>query len=114
MDESKKNRMLLVAIVVLMLLIIFIVGVLLHLNKDDKKIETLKIRQLYVSDYDLLPFDKYFIGVNGNKIISVIDNDGNELYLNDNGITYEGLFMKDEDTPIFYNVSNDNRKKRAE
>ena len=107
MDESKKNRMLLVAIVVLMLLIIFIVGVLLHLNKDDKKIETLKIRQLYVSDYDLLPFDKYFIGVNGNKIISVIDNDGNELYLNDNGITYEGLFMKDEDTPIFYNVSND-------
>ena len=106
MDENRKNRILLVVIIVIMLLVIIIGGILLHINKEEKK-EMLKLKQLYVSDYKIVPFDKYFLGVTDNKIVSVVGENGKELYLNDNGIRYDGLFMKDDETPIIYNVSND-------
>ena len=111
MDESRRNRVLLVVIIVIMLLVIIIGGILLHINKEEKK-SLLKLKQLYVSDYKIVPFDKYFMGVNDNKIISIIDENGKELYLNDNGVKYDGLFMKNDDTPIIYNVLNDLHKQK--
>ncbi len=106
MDESKKNRILLVIIIVIMLLVIIIGGVLLQLNKEEKK-SSFKLQQLYVSDYKIVPFDRYFLGVNDNKIISVIDRDGKELYLNDTGVRYDGIYMKNDDTSIAYNTYNE-------
>ena len=106
MDESRRNRILLVVIIVIMLLVIIIGGILLHINKEEKK-SLVKLKQLYVSDYKVVPFDKYFLGVTDSKIVSVIDENGAELYLNDNGVKYDGFYMKNEDTPIVYNVFND-------
>lgn len=106
MDESKKNRILLVTVIVIMLLVIIIGGILLHINKEEKK-SLFKLKQLYVSDNMLVPFDKYFLGINDNRIINVVSENGEELYLNDNGIRYDGFYMKNEDTPIIYNTAND-------
>ena len=107
MDESKKNRILLVVIIVLMLLVILIVGLLSHLNKKEKKEDRFKLKQIYVSDYNLVPYYDYFFGINENKLVSVIDKDGKELYLNDAGIEYNGFYMKDDTTPVIYNVLKD-------
>ena len=105
MDESKKNRIILVIVIILLLLFIIIGGIIVHVNKNDRT-SKIHLKQLYVSDHEIIPFDKLFLGISDDRLVSVVDEDGTELYLDDVGIKYDGIYMQDDDTPIIYNVSN--------
>ena len=105
MDESKKNRIILVIVIILLLLFIIIGGIIVHVNKNDRT-SKIHLKQLYVSDHEIIPFDKLFLGISDDRLVSVVDEDGTELYLDDVGIKYDGIYMQNDDTPILYNVSN--------
>ena len=92
MDESKKNRIILVIVIILLLLFIIIGGIIVHVNKNDRT-SKIHLKQLYVSDHEIIPFDKLFLGISDDRLVSVVDEDGTELYLDDVGIKYDGILL---------------------
>ncbi len=74
-------------------------------DKDDNT-HTIELKQVYVSDHDLMIFNDYYLGIEDNRIVVVINKNGNELFLKDNGIRNDGLFVREDNSYIGYNTSN--------
>lgn len=83
-------------------------SVLKYRNNTDTE-QTIKLKQIYSSDYNLIPInDNYYIGsYKENEIDVIIDNNGKEVYKAINEIPYEKIYrMKDGRFLIYSNINN--------
>mgnify|MGYP004673797077 CR=1 FL=1 len=73
--NENKNRILLVIVIITLLIVVLYFGVAAY---KDKKVEPNQIKvnlsQIYVSDYEIMKFDKYFIETMDHKIYGISYN----------------------------------------
>lgn len=107
MEKEKINQMfVIIAIMVLLIfVVVFIVSTLLSSKEDNVDKLQVKFNQIYSSDYELRAIDdKYFIGSYEKNIINVIiDNNGQEIYKENENIYYENIYKTKNDEYIIYN-----------
>lgn len=108
MNENK-NKILLVIVVIVLLIVVLCLGVFTYKDKNEEKDKVkVNLSQLYVSDYEILRFDKYFIEILDHKIYGIVNDKGEEIYLNETGISYNDIYKTKDDKILFYNIINNN------
>lgn len=107
MEKEKINQMFVIIVIMVLLIfvVVFIVSTLLSSKEDKVDKLQVKFNQIYSSDYELRAIDdKYFIGSYEKNIINVIiDNNGQEIYKENENIYYENIYKTKNDEYIIYN-----------
>lgn len=111
MENEKRNQYIVIGIILMLLIVVisFIIISLLGNKKETENVSSVKLQQIYSSDYKLsILSDKYFIGTyDNNKISIIIDSNGKEIYNGLEDIYYEGIYMlKDGNYLIYNNLNN--------
>lgn len=106
--NENKNKILLVIVIITLLIVVLYFGVAAY---KDKKVEPNQIKvnlsQIYVSDYEIMKFDKYFIETMDYKIYGILNAKGEEIYLNETGIVYDKIYKTREGQMVIYNIIED-------
>ena len=107
MENEKNKYTIIVVIVALLVITLTIVGIIFAIKRDRNDNDTsisLKINQLYSSDYTLNAIgDEYFIGTyEENKLSVIIDKNGHEIYKPVSDISYDNFYKMKDDRYLIY------------
>lgn len=109
-DINKKDRFIVVFLIIFMLFIVLIAGiVMVYSDKTKHKNDEIEfeIKQIYTSDYELNNFDNaFYYGTKDKRITLIVDMEGKEKYLNEQGIIYENIFCLEDGNYLIYNNKN--------
>lgn len=101
--ENEKSKILLISIILFLLFAVVVVFVYLGINNEDKE-KSVVINQIYSSDYELSFLgNDYYYGTYNNKLGVIINDEGREIYKNNNGITFENIYELKNHNYLIYN-----------
>lgn len=111
MDNTKKTQYIVLGFIAILMIIVIsftINSIIKYQNRKDNE-TTIKLNQLYSSDYNITPINKdYYIGsYNEGKIDVIINNNGQEIFKAIEEIPYEKIYrLKDGRYLIYNNLNN--------
>ena len=110
MEKEKRNQLILIFTVVLLL--IGVIGIFVHLGLKEKrtdKVVSVKINQVYSSEYKLKNIGDFYIGMlNDNNISTIIDKEGKEIIHLNEEIYFDNYFKMADDRYLIYSNKDNN------
>ncbi len=110
MEKEKRNQLILIFTVILLL--IGVIGIFVYIILDEKKTDkvvSVKINQIYSSEYNLKSIGDFYLGMlNENAITTVIDNEGKEVIHLNEEIYFDNYFKMADDRYLIYSNKDNN------
>lgn len=111
MDNTKKTQYVILSFIAILMIIVisFTINSIIKYQSNKNKEATIKLTQLYSSDYNITPISKdYYIGSYKEGTIDVIiNNTGQEIFSSIKEIPYEKIYrLKDGRYLIYNNLNN--------